>query len=321
MKLSTPKSFLYCALVATTAICHAQSVLFIRGADRSAGFAGSSTDAQRTEHLADINNNSTSNNNHGWGQLATTLTNNGFTVSQLTETIEAGAAATGQTQGVAVDFTSINLNSYDVVVFGSNNAVYTNGSINAVENYIRGGGGAIFISDANFGSNWADASNSDQQFLDRFGLIMNQDRGTYALDTSDFTDPAHPIFAGVNSFDGEGVSPISIGSLTTGVNATVLAEAQGQVRRNPGGTSQGSTTAANANDGSLLVATADAGRIIGHFDRNTFFNENGQGSDITKLDNEQYAINLFTYAAAPEPSSVLLFFGAGIMALLNRRRS
>jgi len=41
----------------------------------------------------------------------------------------------------------------------------------------------------------------------------------------------------------------------------------------------------------------DAGRIAGHFDRNTFFNTNGAGTDITRFDNLQYALNLFAWLA------------------------
>src|SRR5436189_109802 len=74
--------------------------------------------------------------------------------------------------------------------------------------FVRGGGAALFRSDANFGSNWGDAPGSDQQFLDRFGLAINQDKGQYAVSRSagDFLQGDHPILAGVNSFDGEGVS-------------------------------------------------------------------------------------------------------------------
>src|SRR5207253_11198975 len=122
----------------------------------------------------------------------------------LTQIIEGPAS-----NNTAIDLTAINLAQYRVVVFGSNNATYNSASINALQTFVRNGGAALFISDANFGSNWGDAPSSDQQFLDRFGLIMNQDEGVYALARAagDFLQPDHPILAGVNSFDGEGVSP------------------------------------------------------------------------------------------------------------------
>ena len=50
---------------AVTETSVAQTVLFIRGADRSGGFLEADDDAERTEQLADINNASTANGNHG----------------------------------------------------------------------------------------------------------------------------------------------------------------------------------------------------------------------------------------------------------------
>ncbi|MFN3169055.1 MAG: hypothetical protein ACE37H_18565 [Phycisphaeraceae bacterium] len=273
------------------------SVLFVRGADRSGGFLEAGNDAQRTEQLADINNTSTSGGNHGWFELAETLRGAGYDVTQITETAEN---ASGPSQGLPVAFDAMDLNAYDAVVMGSNNAVYTTPQIDALEAYLRGGGGVIFISDANFGGNWADASDSDQQFLDRFGLVVHQDRGTYAIEraNNELLVPDHPIFAGVDKFDGEGVTPLSPGTLAEGVSATILANAEGQVRLNNGtsGSFQGSSRAANANDAALLVASAGPGRIVGHFDRNTFFNLNGAGTNINRFDNRQYALNLFAFA-------------------------
>ena len=278
------------------------SVLFIRGAERSGGFLEANNDFQRTEHLADIFNASTANGNHGWSELRIALEGAGFDVTQMIEPLEPGAPPTGQTQGMGIAFETLNLFEYDVLVFGSNNAFYPEASVDAIENYIRSGGAALYISDANFGSDWADASNSDQHFLDRFGLIMHQDQGTYTIDSSEFLVPGHPIFVDVNSFDGEGVTPIEVGQLTNGVSAEILALAEGQTRLNEppfGNNNQGPSRPAGPDDAVLLCATADFGRVLGHFDRNTFFNLNGAGTNINRLDNRQYAINLFRHAASP----------------------
>ena len=298
--------FLVCIVVFAPMVGWGQnspSVLFVRGADRSGGFLEANNDFGRTEQLADINNASTSGGNHGWNSLRLVLEGAGFVVSQIIEPLEAGAPSTGQTTGAGIAFELMDLNLYDVIVFASNNAVYTTQSVDAVESYIRGGGGAIFISDANFGSDWADASNSDQQFLERFGFIAHQDRGTYSIErsTGDFLIPNHPIFDGVDRFDGEGVTPIRVETPTAGVSPSILALAEGQTRLNngSGGNNQGSSRAAGPNDAVLLYADVDQGRLIGHFDRNTFFNQNGAGTNINRFDNTQFAINLFTAAAGP----------------------
>ncbi|MEM9410397.1 MAG: hypothetical protein AAGA30_04750 [Planctomycetota bacterium] len=296
----------YSILILLSGTCIAEdpspSVLFVRGAERSGGFLEAGNDASRTEHLADIFNLNTNGGNHGWGELRQALEGAGFEVSQIIEPLEPGAPSSGQTQGAPIAFQSMYLFQYDVIMFGSNNAAYSGFAVNAVEDYIRAGGAAIFISDANFGSDWADASNSDQDFLDRFGLIMHQDQGTYAITSNEFLVPDHPIFVGVSSFDGEGVTPIEVGNLTAGVSIAVLARAEGNTRLNDppfGNNNQGPSVSSDANDAVLLCGVADFGRVIGHFDRNTFFNLNGAGTNINRLSNRQYAINLFAYAASP----------------------
>jgi hypothetical protein len=269
-------------------------ILFVRGADRSGGFLEAGNDTQRTEQLADIFNASTSGGNHGWAQLRLALEGAGYVVEQIIETAENES---GPSEGLPILFEAMDLSNYAVLVLGSNNAVYDSTSIDAIEQFIRQGGGALFISDANFGGDWSDAPASDQQFLDRFGLIMNQDQGTYVLRRSDddFLQSDHPILNGIDAFDGEGVSPI-----VADAAGQVVVRALGNTRVNIppfGGNNQGQSRPTTLMDGALTILNPDAGRIAGHFDRNTFFNSNGAGTDITRFDNRQYALNLFAWLA------------------------
>ena len=276
------------------------SILFIRGADRSGGFLEAGNDAARTSQLADITDPSTANRNHGWLELAETLRSQGWQVSQLAEPLEPGAPATGGTTGAPIPFESMDLAQFDVLVFGSNNAAYGPAQADAIEAFVRGGGAALFISDANFGGSWPDASNSDQALLDRFGWIMQQDRGTYVLSRTDgdFLVPDHPILAGIESIDGEGVSPIVVPATDLpGVRTTMIVRANpgSQTRNNDG--DPGSIRTVGPQDATLAIAYAGAGRIAGHIDRNTFFNLNGAGTSINRFDNRAYAINLFRWLA------------------------
>ena len=180
-----------------------------------------------------------------------------------------------------------------MVVFGSNNSVYDTAAINAFDLYIQGGGSALFISDANFGGDWADAPNSDQQFLDLLGITVNQDQGTYVVGNQpgEILQPTHPIFDGINSFDGEGVSPFRVSQSVTGVDVLLLAGAEGNTRLNQppfGANNQGPSVPTGPGDASVIAATYGSGRVVGHYDRNTFFNTGGAGTDITRFDNEQY---------------------------------
>jgi hypothetical protein len=150
----------------------ADRVLFIRGGDGTGGFLEGGSDDQ----LSDIDNFNLAAGNHGWAELASLLRGEGYVVTQIKE----GAATSGA--DLPVDLMSLDLTPYKLIVFGSNNATYGVAAADKIDAFVRNGGGVLFISDANFGSNWGDAPSSDQPFLDRFGLIMNQDNGVYALD-------------------------------------------------------------------------------------------------------------------------------------------
>jgi hypothetical protein len=289
----------------------AGDVLFVHGADRSGGFIEATNDAQRTEQLASITNASTAGGNHGWKQLADRLRGEGYTLTEIDEPLENGAPASGQTTGRGLDLTAGFLRGYDLVVFASNNGVYSTTSIDAVDAYLRGGGAGLFISDGNFGSDWRDAPASDTQFLLRYGLAVNQDNGTYAVrrDAGDFTTPNHPVLFGVNAFDGEGVSPIRLPTTApAGVTLTPLARAKGTTYDNNGSSAangfRGTARTADARDASLVLGTVGSGRFAAFFDRNTFFNKNGAGTDLSRNNNAQLVSNLFNWASDRAPPAV-----------------
>lgn len=279
---------LMCLSFVSTVFAETPKVLFIRGASGTVGFTEGGSDEQG----ASINNFLTTSNNHGWGELSAALIAEGF---ELEEIAEGPTDASGEPSPVPLD--TMDLSQYAVIVFGSNNASYTSTQVAAFVSYIENGGGALCISDANFGQNFGDAPSSDDHFLNPFGLVMNQDTGTYVVRRNDhYAVPAHPILIGVDEFDGEGVSAITVNAPPAGVTNAVLAQVPGAVRRNDdpnGGTGEG----ANPNDASLAVAEKGAGRIAGHFDRNTFFNLNGAGTNLNRFDNEIYARNLFNWLA------------------------
>jgi len=272
------------------------AILFIRGGSGTGGFLEGGAD----EQLSDVFDLSTAGANHGWGELRLLLEADGYQVEQVTE----GPVG----DNTPVDLAALPLSRYDVVVFGSNNAEYDAEATQLLADWVCEGGAALFISDANWGTDWGDAPTSDQPFLDHFDLIMNQDRGTYVIDgaTGDLDVPEHPVIAGpskltdaddVTAFDGEGVSPLTVIDNLPGVDPLILANAEGQMRLNdsPG---IGSVTFAGPDDASLVVLEYGIGRVAGHFDRNTFFNKNGAGTSLHRYDNTQYARNLFAWLVA-----------------------
>ncbi len=273
-------------------VLQAQTILFVRGGDGTVAWM----EGWANDEVADINDNSTNGGNHGWGTLAADLRSIGY----KTEQVKEGDA--NHAQGSPVPFETMDLSKYACIVFGSNNATYGTAAVDAVEKYVRNGGSALFISDANFGINWASAPTSDQYFLSRFGWTMDQDNGKYSAQRSagDFLAPNHPILSGINEFDGEGVSPITLSNASvSGVTSTVVARANYTINQNDNSSGgQGTSRPQTSSDAALMVATVGKGRIAGHYDRNTFFNQNGAGTSIKNKDNEAYARNLFAWLVA-----------------------
>ncbi|PQJ34571.1 hypothetical protein BSZ35_08145 [Salinibacter sp. 10B] len=271
-------------------------ILFVRGGPGTGGFLEGGSDDQ----LSSIHDPSTDSGNHGWAALAAELRDLGFALEERREEPVSNGVPT------PLPFDQMTLSTYDIIVLGSNNAAYTPAQVDAVESFVRNGGGLLVISDANFGQDWPDAPTSDQAFLDRWGLIMNQDRAAYSISRDEYRAASHPILTGVSAFDGEGVSPVTVGSVPDDVHVRILGSAEAQVRRNDSASGQGTSSAATDDDAALLAGSVGEGRFVVHFDRNTFFNENGAGTDITRLDNRTLARNLFQWLNGDLPLPVEL---------------
>lgn len=276
-------------------------ILFVRGGSGTGGFINGGGDG----NLSDLFDFNFGLGNSGYGELGMLLAADGYAVQQIVEGSGGG--------GVPIPLLGLDLAQYDVIVFASNNAAYDALGADRIAQYVCAGGGVLFISDANWGSSWSDAPNSDQTFLRAFDLGMNQDGGTYSLARAngDFIvggvdRGTHPVLAGpdatvgtaddVNAFDGEGVSPATVKHLFPGVEPLVLANAKGLVHRNDS-LGNGSFSAATIDDAALVVVEYGAGRVACHFDRNTFFNLNGAGTSLHVFDNAQLAKNLFAWLA------------------------
>lgn len=288
-----------------------RSILFVRGAHASGGATEGGTPAQRTEQLGDIFNNATNKGNHGYGTLRALLSFDGFTPTQMIESSTA--------------ITLAQLLKHRIVVFGSNNKVYSSKEVQAFHGYIDRGGSALFISDANWGLTWEKAPASDNQFLARYGALVYQDSGhlpTMARTTAGrYLVADHPVLSGpdgigkksdVNQYNGEGVSLFRITTGSSGYQAARMVAATGlMVRLNTTSGKAGARRAATANDAAMVFVEKGNARIVGHFDRNTFFNLNGAGTDIHKLNNGQLALNIFRYLASVPARTTAVGAGCG----------
>jgi hypothetical protein len=117
----------------------------------------------------------------------------------------------------------------------------------------------------------------------------------------------------VGAFAGEGVSLFRIVAGMNGYQAVPLVSAAGLVVRlnDPSG-APGALQAAGPSDCSLFVAAQGRSRVVGHFDRNTFFNLNGAGTSLFQHDHVTLARDIFRFLAAEEAGLALLGGGCGV---------
>lgn len=191
------------------------------------------------------------------------------------------------------------LNRYKVLILGSNNRRFTSTEQKAVAAWVRAGGGLVAWSDSAFGGNWRDelgntiGAQSDSDLTAQFGMRFLRDNGAGV-----FTIRRYEANHYLNDFNrnggvvfrGEGVSLIR-----TQKPAIILARLQkggssGTVRLN---NLDGKITTADA---ALAVARVGRGRVVGTFDRNTFWNA-GAGTRLSEVDNYEYAQRLILWAA------------------------
>ena len=277
-----------------------RSVLFIRGADCTGGATEGGECPARTEQLADVNNSATNPGNHGYAWLKVLLQSEGLLVAQL---VESGTP-----------LTLAQLLPHRAVVLGSNNKVYAPAEVQALHDFVDAGGSVLFISDANWGLLYGAAPMSDNQFLARYGVEVYQDSGhipvMWRAEPGRYLLPEHPILSGpdgsgsardVGHYDGEGVSFFR---LISGTAATSVVDAIGfTVRLNTGDGSPGAIQPAAPGDTALFSLALGDARLVGHYDRNTFFNLNGAGTDLTRRDNAVLARNLFRFLVSVPATS------------------
>jgi hypothetical protein len=277
-----------------------RSVLFIRGADCTGGATEGGECPARTEQLSDVENAATNPGNHGYAWLRAVLQTEGLFIAQLVES--------------ATPLTLPQLLPHRAVVLGSNNKVYAPAEVQALHDYVDAGGSVLFISDANWGLLYGAAPMSDNQFLARYGVEVYQDSGhipvMWRAEPGRYLLPEHPILSGpdgsgggrdVGNYDGEGVSFFR---LIPGTAATSVVDALGfVVRLNTGDGSPGPSQPAAPGDTALFSLERGDARLIGHYDRNTFFNLNGAGTDISRRDNAVLARNLFRFLVSVPATS------------------
>ncbi len=211
------------------------------------------------------------------------------------------------------------LTAYDVIILASNQKTWAASEVAALNVWVRNGGGLIGYSDSGFGGifnqplpaglNNQQGRNSNNLLMQQFGMFFFTDQGGGGGDNL-VTDWELDHFLNTKDgipqtlqFRGEGCSPIRIDPDWAEKQAcdTIYQIARFQNGGVGGPTAINDPVLGNGIqdydiDCSLAAAEIGNGRVIGTFDRNTFWN-NGPGTDIDEHDNRIFSQKLVQWAA------------------------
>jgi hypothetical protein len=199
---------------------------------------------------------------------------------------------------VEIELTDESLEDYDVVLLGSNNRRFSESEAQALAQFVEQGGGVIAWSDAGFG--WQEGGlsspagrESDNDLTEQFGMRFMLDNGAGVFTIREYLKPHFLNDNDPNEgvvYRGEGVSLIEVREPAEKLADLQLGGTSGELRLNPADGELGPEHAV------LAVAYVGDGRVVGTFDRNTFWNA-GEGTRLSELDHREFAQRLALWAA------------------------
>ncbi|MGJ8726573.1 MAG: malectin domain-containing carbohydrate-binding protein [Roseibacillus sp.] len=233
------------------------------------------------------------------------LTDTGDTgLSQFKSLVEAQGYSISQHYDQATTLNAGFLASFDVVIFGLHQKIWSVGEQAALDDWIKAGGGILMYSDSAaggfFGSPGVGIKNQTGQaavnsILANYGMevAVDQAGGTRAYEPD--ADSSNPIIWDQPVFEGEGVSPVAIEPNGPAMALISLGAANrvsnGNLAIDPVG-----VTIVNPIWAAIGLAEVEEGNVMALFDRQPIWN-GGDGSDITKRDNEEILRRIVRYLA------------------------
>ncbi len=226
-----------------------------------------------------------------------------------------------------VELTPALLGRYDAVILGSNNRRFTTDAsvgeggtseARAVADWVQGGGGLVAWSDSAFGGHYAKAGlgnprgrDSDNDLMTQFGMFFMRDNGAGNYLINEYVEPhflnafdpggyEHEDVAG-NGADagvrwrGEGVSPVRVSGPAKLLAPLTHGGLGGGIRLHGDDAKDPAIGPFDAErDAALAIAEVGQGRVLGTFDRNTFWN-NGEGTRLRQADNRAFAVRMMLW--------------------------
>ncbi len=210
----------------------------------------------------------------------------------------------------AITLSSELLGRFRVLVLGSNQRRFSAEEAEAVRAWVEAGGGLIAWSDSAFGGHYELVGmgntlglTSDNDVTQQFGMEFLRDNGAGVFTVRKFTEPHYlnrQRADGGIAFRGEGVSPVRVTAPARLLAPLQAGESNGTLRLN----SEDGELRPDQ-DAALAIAEIGQGRVLGVFDRNTFWNA-GEGTRLAEVDNREFAQRILLWVAGDErdPSSV-----------------
>jgi len=223
-------------------------------------------------------------------------------MSQFRDMVEAEGYRIDQFYDQDITLDATFLEPFDVIVFGLHQKIWTAAETNALDAWIRGGGGILLYSDSASGGSFAQVGvgnpvgqNVFNNLVGNYGLEVTVDQAggvrAYVPDAS----ATHPIVIGQPELEGEGVSVVAV---DPGAAVDILIPFDDANRIS--GSALSPDTDGISIDNPLWAAvalkTVEEGAIVAMFDRQMFWN-NGPGSHINRRDNKEILRRTIRYLA------------------------
>ena len=183
-------------------------------------------------------------------------------------------------------------NQFDAVIFGLHQVIWNDAEKEALDRWLRAGGGMLIYSDSASGGRFSEVGIDNDvgqrvtnNLISRYGMEVTVDQGGGTRSYIPENGNQNPIIWDQPDFEGEGVSPVAVNRAGEAEILIPLLPANRTGGRNLNVNSMG-LSFSNFDYAAMALARVGQGHVIAIFDRQPMWND-GPGSDILKRDNRE----------------------------------
>lgn len=235
------------------------------------------------------------------------LTDTGNTgLSQFKALVESEGHTITQHYDQTTSLTTVFLNSFDAIIFGLHQKIWTSNEKNNLDAWIRSGGGMLIYSDSASGGRFSIVGSDNpvgqtvtNNLIAQYGMqvTVDQANGVKAYRTG--PSPSNALMSGRPILEGEGVSPVAVAA-SSGVEILIpyRNDPNNQVSGNADINRLQNITISNPSFAALALRPFGSGAVMVMFDRQPMWN-NGPGSDINERENREILRRIMNFLAQP----------------------